>query len=105
VLHLCLGKCGGIWPSLRIAAVAASHDVAVTLGERVQLGISEAAHAHVAAALPALRFPCALAYDLNEHDLLTESLPKSGAALTVPDGPGLGVDVDEEAVRRDARDD
>jgi L-alanine-DL-glutamate epimerase-like enolase superfamily enzyme len=52
-----------------------------------------------------LRYPCALSHDLNEHDLLAASLDKTDGALAVPDGPGLGIDVDEEAVRHYARHD
>ena len=57
VLHIYLGKCGGIHPSYKIAAVAEAAGLDLTVGERVPLGISEAAHCHFAAALPKLRFP------------------------------------------------
>lgn len=95
VLHLYLSKCGGLYPALRIARLAEQFHVAVTVGERIPLGICEAADAHFAAALPNLEYPCALSYDLNEHDLLTEPIPRQGPLLGVPDGPGLGIVVDE----------
>lgn len=94
VLHAYLGKCGGIRPVLEIAAVSASFGARMTLGERVPLGVSEAAHLHVAAALPELEYPCALAYDLNEHDLLVERPARTGGRIRLPEGPGLGVEVD-----------
>jgi L-alanine-DL-glutamate epimerase-like enolase superfamily enzyme len=96
VLHLYLGKCGGIQPSMKIAAVAESLGAAISLGERIPLGIALAAHCHVAAALPESRFPHALAYDFNEHDLLVSSIRREGGCMFVPEGPGLGVNVDEE---------
>lgn len=96
VLHIYLGKCGGIYPSSRIAAIADAARVQLTVGERVPLGISEAAHCHFAAALPRLKYASALAYDLNEHDLLAESLVHKDGAIAVPNGPGLGIEVDEE---------
>lgn len=96
VLHLYLSKCGGIYQALRIAAVAEGFAKAITVGERVPLGISLAAHCHVAAVLPRLDFPCALGYDLNESDLLVAPLKRTGSAFEVPDRPGLGVEVDEQ---------
>jgi muconate cycloisomerase len=96
VAHLYIGKCGGIYQVMRIAAVVEGFAKSLTLGERVPLGISEAAHLHVAAALPDSGYPHALSYDLNEHDLLVEPLRREGPYVVVPDGPGLGVEVDEE---------
>ncbi|WP_223623783.1 mandelate racemase/muconate lactonizing enzyme family protein [Microbacterium sp. EST19A] len=104
VLHAYIGKCGGIAPVMEIAAIARSFGARMTLGERVPLGISEAAHLQVAAALPELEFPCALAYDLNESDLLVESPRREGGGIHLPDGPGLGVDVDLELLERYRRD-
>jgi L-alanine-DL-glutamate epimerase-like enolase superfamily enzyme len=99
ILHVYLGKCGGITPVWRMAALAEAHEAEVSLGERVPLGISLAAHLQVAAALPRLTYACALAYELNAHDLLTEPIPLTGGCFRVPDRPGLGIDVDEEKVR------
>jgi L-alanine-DL-glutamate epimerase-like enolase superfamily enzyme len=96
VLHLYLGKSGGIYPAMQAIAVAEALGGAVTIGERVPLGISEAAHLHVAAATRRLDYPCALSYDLNESDLLTSPIRRDGAAFVVPDGPGLGVEVDTD---------
>jgi len=98
-LHVYLGKCGGLRESMRIASLAQTFDADISVGERVPLGISEAAHAHYAAALPNGHFPAALAYDLNEHDLLCEPVRKDKGAMYVPEGPGLGIEVDEDAVR------
>jgi len=105
VLHVYLGKCGGLRESMKIAAVAESFGATVTVGERVPLGIAEAAHAHYAAALPNAHFPAALAYDLNEHDLLADPLRRVDGRLHVPHGPGLGIVVDEDALRRYTRHD
>jgi L-alanine-DL-glutamate epimerase-like enolase superfamily enzyme len=94
ILHAYIGKCGGIAPVMKIATLAGSFGVRMTLGERVPLGVSEAAHLQVAAALPELQHACALGYDLNESDLLVRSVEHDGGDLIVPTGPGLGVDVD-----------
>jgi L-Ala-D/L-Glu epimerase len=103
VLHAYVGKCGGLAPVMEIAAIARSFGARMTLGERVPLGISEAAHLQVAAALPELQFPCALAYDLNESDLLVHRPRRDGGFIELPDGPGLGVDVNLDALARYSR--
>lgn len=104
VLHIYIGKCGGLLPSSRIIAVAEAFGASVTPGERVPLGIAEAAHVHLAATARTLDHPCALSYDLNEHDLLVTSLHRDGGRITVPDGPGLGVDIDVDKLAFYARD-
>lgn len=96
VLHAYLGKCGGISPVMKISTLASSYGVQLTMGERVPLGVSEAAHLQVAAVLPSLDHACALGYDLNESDLLVDSPSRGGGCIQVPHGPGLGVDVDTE---------
>jgi L-alanine-DL-glutamate epimerase-like enolase superfamily enzyme len=95
VLHVYLSKCGGIHRTMKIAAVAESLGAFLTLGERVPLGISEAAHCHVAVTLPSLPYPCAIAYDLNKDDLLVKPIRKEKGLMYVPEGPGLGIEVDE----------
>jgi L-Ala-D/L-Glu epimerase len=103
VLHLYLGKCGGIQSALKIVAVAESFGAAITYGERIPLGIAEAAHCHVVAALPESRFPHALAYDFNEHDLLVAPIRREKGLMYVQDGPGLGVEVDDDKLAFYAR--
>jgi L-alanine-DL-glutamate epimerase-like enolase superfamily enzyme len=44
-----------------------------------------------------------LAYDLNEHDLLVSSIRRDGGTMYVPEGPGLGIEVDEERLEFYAR--
>ena len=96
VLHVYLGKCGGFFQSLRIAAIAHGFGKTLTVGERVPLGIGEAAHAHFVAALARCDYPAEPAYDLNKHDLLVTPVRKEHGRMYVPDGPGLGIEVDED---------
>ena len=103
VLHVYLGKCGGFFQSARIAAIAHGFGKAVTVGERVPLGIGEAAHAHFIAALARCDYPAEPAYDLNQHDLLAAPVRKANGRMYVPDGPGLGIEVDEDKLAYYAR--
>ncbi len=103
-LHVYLGKCGGIRPAMEIVALGRAFGVAITLGERIPLGIALAAHLHVAAALDEAPYAHALAYDLNESDLLTTPIPVTAGRMPVPPGPGLGIEVDEDRLAFYARD-
>ncbi|NJD27728.1 MAG: hypothetical protein FIA92_05470 [Chloroflexi bacterium] len=102
-LHVYLGKCGGIRPAMRIVGLAEAFGVAVSMGERIPFGIALAAHLHVAATLAHTPFAHALAYDLNESDLITTPITAVGGRMPVPEGPGRGVEVDEDRLAFYAR--
>ncbi len=66
----------------------------------LDLGILEASYLHVAAACKACTLPSDIFGRLiREHDLLTTPLEYDGAShFAVPQGPGLGIELDEDAV-------
>lgn len=91
---------GGLWPTVKAAAVAESVGIPVTLHSGGELGFSQAAYLHLAASLPNM----ALAID-NEirhlaGDVIAEPFVVDRGALAVPEGAGLGVTLDREAVER-----
>ncbi len=66
----------------------------------VDLGIFDAFRLHASAAAPNCTFGSDLCGNFaHEHSLLKEPLVQDGYAI-VPTGPGLGVELDEEAVAR-----
>lgn len=97
-------EAGGLWPTIKAAAVAESVGIPVTLHSGGELGLSQAAYLHLAASIPNL----ALAID-NEithlsADVVTVPFTVERGALAVPEGPGLGVALDHAAVARYATD-
>ena len=68
------------------------------------MGIGTAAMLHVAAALPTIAsevYPAdAIGPLYHEADLLKKPLELGPVAARVPAGPGLGVELDEEQLRR-----
>ena len=87
------------WGFLDMARVAQAADIPVWQASNVDLGLFDAFRLHASAAAP----NCTLGSDLcgnfvHEHSLLAAPLVSDGAAA-VPDGPGLGVDLDEDAVK------
>src|SRR5205807_4911015 len=98
------GKRGGIAGTVEIAHVARAAGVACALGSNLELGVGTAAMLHVAAALPGIAsetYPAdAIGPLYHEADLLTAPLSLGPVAARVPEGPGLGVELDEGQLRR-----
>jgi L-alanine-DL-glutamate epimerase-like enolase superfamily enzyme len=104
ILSIYPGKHGGIAGTVEIAAVARAAGITCALGSNLELGVGTAAMLHVAAALPTIAsevYPAdAIGPLYHEADLLTQPLALGPVAARVPNGPGLGVELDEEQVRR-----
>jgi muconate cycloisomerase len=88
------------WGFLDMARIAQSAGIPVWQASNVDLGIFDAFRLHASAAAP----NCTLGSDLcgnfvHEHSLLARPLVQDGYA-PVPEAPGLGVELDEEAVAR-----
>ena len=104
ILSIYPGKHGGIAGTVEIAHVARAAGLNCAIGSNLELGIGTAAMLHVAAALPEIDSelcPADLIGPLyHEADLLTEPLSLGPAVARVPDGPGLGVELDEDQLRK-----
>lgn len=98
-----IGKSGGIRNALKTAQVAQANGVELLASGLTDCGIGFAAALHVFSQLD-----LALPAELNGPELLTDlyvgGLRITKAVATVPDAPGLGVEVDEERIRAEARD-
>jgi muconate cycloisomerase len=83
------------------AAVAEAAGIPAWHGSGVDLGIAEASYAHVCAASKAITLTSDICGEtLRVDDLITEPLEIKGGHVRVPEGPGLGVTLDEAAVER-----
>ena len=104
ILSVYVGKGGGIGPARKIAAVAEAAGLTCTIGSNLELGIGNAAMIHLALATPGIgaeEFPCdILSPFYYEDDLLREPLPITGGEARALEGPGLGVELDDEKVAR-----
>ena len=94
-------RCGGITEMLRIAEFAAGRGVE-TVPHAWKSGIIKAASLHVNAVLPEALFQEYCVAETPINTLLTrERLPiDSEGFLTVPTGPGLGVELDLDVLER-----
>ena len=84
------------------AAVAAAGGIFALLGGPPTLGIAAAAMLHLAAATPTLSGCNESAYHQLQDDVLTEPLQLDDGMMTVPQGPGFGVEVDRAKIERHA---
>jgi L-alanine-DL-glutamate epimerase-like enolase superfamily enzyme len=106
VLNIKLSKAGGLLGAKKIAAVAEGAGLRCVVGTAWGLGLEIAAKLHFASATPIVEETVEfteLSFHPNllapPHDL-TLALPLSDGRLEAPDGPGLGVELDEAALAR-----
>lgn len=105
VLNIGHSKVGGPTTALAMARVAAAFGVGVMVGSVLEMGIGTAMGVPLAAALPSLAYPSYLVGPLKYREQITmEQITVADGCVAVPDGPGLGVTIDErEIARLDAR--
>ena len=90
---------GGASRVLREAAVAAAADKVFWL-QLVGTGITAVWALHLAAVLSHARWPSINCHQLFTHQLVRPAIAVDNGLAPVPDAPGLGVELDEEAVAR-----
>lgn len=90
---------GGLTTSLKAAATCETFQIGVGTHSTGEAGVATALYLHLAASL--FSFPHAM--DSHYHhqmmDVITEPHQYIDGQMAVPDGPGLGVEVDEDALR------
>ncbi|PSK97799.1 glucarate dehydratase [Murinocardiopsis flavida] len=108
---------GGLRRTGELARLCATFGIGVSMHSNSHLGVSLAAMTHVAAATPELTYACDTHYPWNRRDDVVRPgvLRFADGGVPVPEGPGLGVELDDEvldrlhraylAARREARDD
>jgi muconate cycloisomerase len=92
---------GGLVPALEVATVARLAGIGLYGGTMLEGGIGTAATAHVCATFPELAWDTELFGPLLlTEEVLREPLVYRDFMLQVPTGPGLGVEIDTEKLRR-----
>jgi muconate cycloisomerase len=94
-----VSKMGGIVAAFDAAATARSAHLAVSVGSVVELGVATAAGLQLAAALPQVSYPSYLIGSRKYVRQITwPALEVVDSRLAIGTAPGLGVEVDEEAL-------
>ena len=87
----------GITEGMKLCALAELHNVPVAFHISIGLGVQIAAALHVAASIPNLMFvECNPQVWQVAETLLKASLPVGAGVVGIPDGVGLGIEIDEE---------
>lgn len=100
LVNIKLMKTGGIASALRTNAIAETAGIVAQVGTMVESSVASAAGLHVAMALANVE-----TVEMGGPLMLSEDIGDLRACydpprITLPDGPGLGVAIDEAAVRR-----
>ena len=93
-------EAGGLTRARQIAALADAAGKWCAIGSWAELGPATMANAHLVASSSNFPFASDTHYPLQEFDVLTEPVEMSNGFIEVSDAPGLGVDVDRDAVER-----
>ncbi len=92
---------GGIRPCIKAAGVCETFQLGVAVHSSGELGIQLATMLHLGAVVPNLSHAADAHYHHLVDDVIEGGLMKyENGAIKVPSGPGLGVELDREKVRR-----
>jgi muconate cycloisomerase len=91
---------GGLVGFQQLDRIASAAGLPCWHGSEIDLGVFEAMYLHQCAAAPSCTWPSDIFGRLiREHDLLTQPLALQPPFATIPRGPGLGVELDRDAIR------
>ncbi|MFC3455083.1 glucarate dehydratase family protein [Amycolatopsis speibonae] len=92
---------GGLRDTQALSITAECFDVGLSMHSNSHLGISLAAMVHVAAATPHLTYACDTHWPWKTADVIAPgALEFVDGAVAVPDKPGLGIELDPDALAR-----
>lgn len=92
---------GGLRATVELARICETFGLGLSMHSNSHLGISLMAMAHTAAAIPNLTYACDTHYPWQEEDVIAGGrIPFRDGCVTLGDGPGLGVELDRDALAR-----
>ena len=113
IISIYITKPGGMYHALGMAAVAAAAGLPCNVNGSGEFGIGNLANVAFAAAAPAVSFSCAMPISVPteaqtgqiagivyKDDVIAAAMTVRDGAIVVPQGPGLGIDVDLEKLER-----
>ena len=106
-------KPGGLYRAMQVAAVAEAAGIPCNVNGSIETGVGNLANLHLAAAAAPVTFDCVvpvstpaeaqhgqLAGIYYTDDLIKDPFVFADGQITVPEGPGMGIEIDEEKVER-----
>jgi glucarate dehydratase len=95
-----LAMWGGIDALRRMAKATEAFGLKPAIHSVYETGITTVANLHLASALPEVAYPNDCSLHFMSADVLAEPQAVVGGRMTLPAGPGLGVTLDREKLRR-----
>lgn len=90
---------GGLQRSRLLAGICETFEMGLSMHSNSHLGISLAAMVHLASATPNLTYACDTHWPWKNEDVIVPGvLNIVDGAVAVPTGPGLGIEIDEDAL-------
>lgn len=90
---------GGLQPSRLLAGICDTFGLGLSMHSNSHLGISLAAMVHLAGATPNLTYACDTHWPWKTEDVVKDgALAFVDGAVPVPTSPGLGVEIDDDAL-------
>jgi glucarate dehydratase len=84
-----------------LVAVCQTFNLGVAMHSGAEFGVELAAMLHTAASIPTMTMPGDAHYHFLEDDIIAGGKMKYvNGAIKVPEGPGLGVELDEEKMEK-----
>jgi muconate cycloisomerase len=100
-VSLKLIKLGGMSAALEAAALCERLGLSISVAAKIaETSIASAAAVHLARAVPSVDWGVSLTHFYLAEDIVKAPLPLGAGAVALPDGPGLGVEIDERAVAK-----
>jgi muconate cycloisomerase len=106
-------KPGGLWKAKRLLTVAGAHRMITDINGSAEMGIGNAANLHLAAAAPEIALPGTIPITSTAEvertriagrqyldDIIRQPFAFENGCLRVPEGPGLGIAVDEAKLKK-----
>ncbi|MDQ3694435.1 MAG: glucarate dehydratase [Chloroflexota bacterium] len=94
---------GGLRAVVELGRICETFGIGMSMHSNSHLGVSLMAMVHLAAATPWLTYDCDTHYpwqDEADEILVGGKIPIIDGAITVPDRPGLGIEIDRDALAR-----
>jgi glucarate dehydratase len=92
---------GGMRSCMELHKICKTFGRSFSMHSNSHLGISLAGMVHIGAAIPTMDYALDTHYPWQEDEIIVGGkLPIEGGSVEVPDGPGLGVEIDRDALQR-----
>ncbi|MAC81709.1 MAG: muconate cycloisomerase [Rhodobacteraceae bacterium] len=112
-ISIYLAKAGGYVGARKVAAIAETMNVPCDVNGSIESGIGNAANLHFVVSQPAVTLPnvipvnapagshpCKIAGNYYTDDILAQPMTVVGDSIMVSDAPGLGIEIDEDKLRK-----